>query len=122
MAMFIFTTVLMISLSAVLYLMVRALPRIAEEPPVEKRSLLDRWAHSQIPEKVDNTVNGFLLKFLRRLKVVVLKIDNGLSTRLEKVKPAVEDPKKTAIDFKEMAGQNKVSESAGDGVANRNTL
>jgi len=111
MAMFIFTTVLMFSLSAVLYLMVRALPRIAEEPAVEKRSLLDRWAHSQIPEKVDNTVNGFLLKFLRRLKVVVLKIDNGLSTRLEKVKPAVEDPKKTAIDFKEILESGSIAKN-----------
>lgn len=109
--MFIFTTVLMVSLSAMLYLMVRALPRIAEEPLAEKRNLLDRWAHSQIPEKVDNALNGFLLKFLRKLKVFVLKVDNGLSNRLEKVKPATEDLKKPAIDFKEMAGQNKGSES-----------
>ena len=115
MAMFIFTTVLMISLSAVLYLMVRALPRITEEPFTEGRSLLDRWTHSQIPEKVDALLNGFLFKFLRKLKVLVLKIDNGLSKRLEKVKPAGENNKKPAIDFKEIAEQNKGSESEGEG-------
>jgi len=111
--MFVFTTVLMVSLSAVLYLMVRALPRIAEEPPAEGHGLLDRWTHSQIPEKVDTVLNGFLFKFLRKLKVLVLKIDNGLSRRLEKVKPAGENGKKPPIDFKEMAGQNKGSESEG---------
>lgn len=110
MVMFIFTSILMVSLSAVLYLMVRALPRIAEEPQTEKRSFLDRWAHSQIPEKVDEALNGFLLKFLRKLKVAVLKIDNGLSKRLEKVKPEG-NGKKPAIDFKEIAGQNKEGES-----------
>ena len=39
MAMFIFTSILMISLSAVLYLMVRALPRIAEDPLGRKARL-----------------------------------------------------------------------------------
>lgn len=108
--MFIFTSVLMISLSAILYLMVRALPRIAEEPPTEKQGLLDRWARSQFPEKVDAVLNGFLLKFLRKLRVLVLKIDNALSRHLQKVKPE-DNGKKPAIDFKEIAGQNKGGES-----------
>jgi hypothetical protein len=112
MAMFIFTSILMVSLSAVLYLMVRALPRIAEDPAAEteKHGLLDRWAHSQIPEKVDVALNGFLLKFLRRVRVIVLKIDNALSRHLQKVKPE-ENGKKPNIDFKEMAGQNKEGEN-----------
>ena len=110
MAMFIVTSVLMVSLSAVLYLMVRTLPRIAEESPADKRGLLDRWAHSQIPEKVDNAWNRFLSKFLRQIKVFILKIDNSLSGYLQKVKPEDTD-KKHPIDFKEIAGQNKEGES-----------
>ncbi len=109
--MFLATSVLMIALSAVLYLMVRALPRIVEEPPVEKRSILDRWAHSHFPEKVDHVLKGFLLKFLRKLKVFVLKIENGIGKRLERAN--LEDAaaaKKPNIDFKEMAGQNKEGE------------
>lgn len=110
MAMFIADSILMIALSAMLYLMVRALPRIAEEPPAEKPGLLDRWARSQFPEKVDNAWNRFLSKFLRQIKVFILKIDNALSGYLQKVKP--EDAgKKPAIDFKEIAGQNKESGS-----------
>ena len=103
---FVSVSILMISFSAVLYLMARALPRIAEEPQAEgeRRSFLDRWAHSQIPEKVDTALNGFLLKFLRKFKVFVMKLDNALSNHLQKVKPE-DSGKKAAIDFKEIAGQ-----------------
>ncbi|HEX4104167.1 MAG TPA: hypothetical protein VHZ04_01665 [Candidatus Paceibacterota bacterium] len=112
MVQFIFTSILMVSLSVVLYLMARALPRIVEEPQAEKPGILDRWAHSQFPEKVDLALNGFLLKFLRKFKVLVLKLDNTLSKHLQKVK-VEESGKKPAIDFKEIAGQNKESENGG---------
>ncbi len=85
MVLFIFTLLLMFSLSALLYLMVRALPRIVDEPAAEQRGLLDRWAHSEIPEKVDAWFNEFLLKFLRKFKVFVLKLDNTISTHLRKI-------------------------------------
>jgi hypothetical protein len=81
--MFIFTIFLMLSLGAVLYLMVRALPRVAEEPET-KESFLDRWAKSEIPEKIDAAFNSFLVKFLRRVKVVALKFDNAVSAGLRK--------------------------------------
>jgi hypothetical protein len=106
---FIFTLFLMFSLSAILYLMVRALPRIAEstlEPAAKRRSFLDRWAHSEIPEKIDATFNSFLLKFLRKFKVSILKLDNLISTHLRKIRheETVNDKK---IDFKEISEQNK---------------
>ncbi len=104
--MFAFTSLLMLSLSAVLYLMVRALPRLAEEPETERKNFIDRWAHSQFPEKVDNALNGYLLKFLRKLKVFILKLDNSINHHLQKVKPE-ENGKKPAIDFKEIAGQSQ---------------
>ncbi len=101
---FVFVTVLMFCLLAVLYLMVRALPRIVEEPADESRSLLDRWAHSEIPEKIDIAFNGFLFKFLRKIKIAILKIDNNLGTHIQKMK-AKEDEheRKSAINFKEIA-------------------
>ena len=103
---FIFTIVLMVSLSFVLYLMVRALPRIVEDPAVESKSFLDRWAHSEIPEKVDVAMNTFFLKFLRKLKVGVLKLDNTLGKHLQRIK-AEDAQKKSSIDFKDIAGQNE---------------
>ncbi len=101
---FAFTLILMICLGTVLYLMVQALPRI-EEVPSEEKPFLERWAHSEMPEKIDAAFNGFLLKFLRRIKVLVLKFDNAIAKHLQKIKP--EEDKRPSIDFKEISGQNK---------------
>jgi hypothetical protein len=100
---FIFTTILMLCLGTMLYLMVLALPRIEEGPAVE-RGFFDRWARSEMPEKIDAAFNNFLLKFLRRVKVLILKLDNALSKHLQKMRP---EEKKHTIDFKEISGQNK---------------
>ena len=89
--------------------MVIALPRI-EEVPTEQKNFFDRWAHSEIPEKVDAAFNGFLLKFLRKIKVFILKLDNMLGKHLQKINP--ENKKnKSNIDFKQISGQNKEESS-----------
>ena len=103
----IFTIILMICLGTVLYLTVQALPRV-EEVPSEEKGFLERWAHSEIPEKIDAVFNNFLLKFLRRTKVLILKLDNALAKHLQKIKP--EEDKRPNIDFKEISGQNKEEE------------
>ncbi len=124
MVLFIFTLVLMFSLSAILYLMVRALPRVAETDGTlggnsiagstgagTPRGLLDRWAHSELPEKIDASFNSWLLKFLRKFKIFILKLDNMISTHLRKInhEQAASD-KKTAIDFKEISGKNSADD------------
>jgi hypothetical protein len=101
---FIFTTILMICLGTMLYLTVQALPRI-EEVSGEGKGFFDRWATSEIPEKVDAAFNSFLLKFLRKIKVYIMKLDNSLGKHVQKIKPKQE--KEHAIDFKEISGQNK---------------
>jgi hypothetical protein len=108
---FIFTTIFMLSLACVLYLMVRALPRVAEEAAPDHQGLLDRWAHSELPEKVDRTVNGFLFKFFRKARVTVLKLDNALGSRLQKMKPE-ESNGKPAIDFKEITNKTESTDSS----------
>jgi hypothetical protein len=107
---FIFTIILMICVGTVLYLTVQALPRI-EEAPSEEKGFLERWAHSEVPEKIDAAFNNFLLKFLRKIKVLVLKFDNTLAKHLQKIKP--KEDKRPTIDFKEISGQNK-EESEGE--------
>jgi len=98
--MFVFTILLMLALGATLYLMVRALPRIEEESQAEE-SFLDRWAKSRIPERIDAAFNGFLLKFLRRMKVVALKFDNAVSVGLRKVS-SDEGSKKPGFEIKDI--------------------
>ncbi len=131
MVLFIFTLVLMFSLSAVLYLMVRALPRVAEADGSAdvvsiddsggaaglggRRGFLDRWAHSELPEKIDASFNTWLLKFLRKFKVFTLKLDNVISKHLRKINHnQAASEKKATIDFKEISGRNAAT--GGDAV------
>ena len=81
---FIFSTLLMLSLGTILYLVARSLPRVEEEPNA-KPSVLDRWATSEIPEKIDAAFNAFLLKFLRKTRVLILKFDNTITKHLKKI-------------------------------------
>lgn len=107
---FIFTTILMLCLGAVLYLTVQALPRIVEEP-ADETNFFERWARSEMPEKIDAAFNSFLLKFLRKFKILVLRLDNVLSKQLRAVSPKT-DRTNTNIDFKEIAGQNGEEEKS----------
>ncbi|GEM_PF-678824 len=83
---FILTDILMLSFGIMLYLVARSLPRIEEEPS-GKPNMLDRWAASDIPEKIDAAFNTFLLKFLRKLKLTLLKADNVITRHLKKIVP-----------------------------------
>lgn len=101
---FVFMIILMLCLGTVLYLTVQALPRIAEEPG-DETGIFERWVRSGMPEKIDAAFENFLLKFLRKVKVVVLRLDNTLSKQLRAIGPK-ENRTNTNIDFKEIAGQN----------------
>ncbi len=103
---FIFSLILMICLGTVLYITVRALPRIEESSAdADTKSAFERWAHSELPEKIDAAFNNFVLKFLRRAKIILLRLDNSIAKGLRKVQPK-ENRANTNIDFKEISGQN----------------
>ena len=109
---FIFLLILMICLGTVLYVTVRALPRIEEsDPENDAKNVFERWAHSELPEKFDAAFNNFVLKFLRKAKIVVLRIDNSIAKGLRKVQPQ-ENRANTNIDFKEISGQNSGDKEA----------
>lgn len=107
---FILTNILMVALGVILYLAVRTLPRLEEEPGGESKSLIERWVASELPEKIDVALNSFTEKFLRKVKVLLLKVDNALSGHLKRIKPENSKPA-SAIDFKEITEQNKNGEN-----------
>lgn len=80
------SNILLAALGVMLYLIVRALPRVDEETYPAK-NIFERWLASELPEKLDTAMNAFLLKFLRKAKVVVMKIDNYLNKELKRVRP-----------------------------------
>ena len=107
---FIITNVLMISVGAVLFILVRALPRLGEESSEVKMSILERWVASELPEKIDKTLNSFLEKFLRKSHVWLLKVDNNVSHWLKRVRPN-SNGTKAGFDFKDIASKDSDTES-----------
>ena len=84
---FILQTVLVASLAVMAFLAARALPRV--EPDDEPESLFDRmnaWFGKLPLHHLDDRVNGLLFKFLKRVRVIVMKIDNRLIHHLDRVK------------------------------------
>lgn len=105
---FILFNILMISTGTVLYVVVRALPRVGEVPRESKVSVLERWVASEIPERIDRTLNTFLAKALRKFRVWLLKADNFTSGWLKRVKAnGHHDPKKSGFDFRDLASQKE---------------
>lgn len=83
---FALTTILFLALGTILFLIVRSLPRIGEDPAVREITIWEKLLASEIPERIDATVTSVMAKFLRRIKVVVLRLDNRITKFLEKSK------------------------------------
>lgn len=84
MAKIILNSLILLSLSFVLYVIARALPRI-EENPAGVPVLKEHWT-SKYLEKADVWAQAHLEKFLRRAKIWILKLDNYVSKRLSSFK------------------------------------
>ena len=109
---FILTNVFLISLGALLYFVIRTLPRIEPDNGVpDTKGFFERLIVSRIPERVDGAVNGFLFKFLRKFKIALLKIDNLIGQQIKKIQPEAngnsDGTDKSAIDFAEIKSKNK---------------
>lgn len=111
---FIAVNLLMLSLGTALYLIARTLPRVEEGGGVKKSGIVERWVNSQVPEKIDVVLNGFLVKILRRLKVLLLKVDNSISRHMKKVNPGSNGNGKSNINFKEIVAEKNGNEVAKD--------
>lgn len=86
---YILEIVIVSSLGVIIYVLGRALPRIsgeAEEAP-SKFSLKIKAFFSSLPlHKFDALVSSLTEKFLRRFRVVVLKLENMVSAGIHKLR------------------------------------
>ncbi|MDP1719065.1 MAG: hypothetical protein Q8L24_01430 [bacterium] len=74
------------SLGLVIYMIARAIPRVPEETATPRRSNWVDRLMSKIPmTKIDENINSFFSKLLRKAKVVVMKADNFINDRLGKL-------------------------------------
>lgn len=86
MASFILEIVMVVSLGIVLYLFARALPRVDDVFISPQDAKLKTNPMSVYLEKIDGWLKIFLEKLLRRIKVLLLKLDNIVSEKLNKFK------------------------------------
>ncbi len=85
---FILQIFLISSLAVVVYLMARALPRVAQngKDPINFYDYFERWIDRLPIQKFDDRLNLFLSKFLRKTRLLVMKIDTRIVHSLGKLK------------------------------------
>lgn len=82
---FIFQTLFMVSLGAIVYIIARAIPRVGEEEQSAERAVGEsRVAVPVALERIDRILGETLEKTLRRVKVLILKTEGVISRSLEK--------------------------------------
>jgi hypothetical protein len=77
----------MLSLGTMIYLIARAVPRISDEitKPESGNKFGRFFSHVQI-EKIDPILHNFLEKTLRKIKLILMRMDSITNSYLEKVK------------------------------------
>lgn len=82
---FILQILIFLSLGLIIYLFAKAAPRVSDEPVPERLNPFDKLMTKIPMAKIDENINSFLSKFLRKFKVVVMKVDNFINDRLGKL-------------------------------------
>ncbi|MDO8556880.1 MAG: hypothetical protein Q7R98_00255 [Candidatus Jorgensenbacteria bacterium] len=86
MATFITELIAMVALAAVLYVLIQILPRINDAEVERVTSRLSFHGLVGRLEKVDEFIAAVFHKFLRRTRVVILKLDNVVGKKLNEMK------------------------------------
>ena len=76
---------MVLALGVILYLLARTLPRVDDKEVRSEKVLKIHWL-IPVLEKIDERLKILLELFFRRLKIIILKLDNFVSVRLNKIK------------------------------------
>ena len=101
---FILTNVFFISLAGMVLLVARAMPRV-EEDQVKRKSILDKLAASELPEKLDAALGSTMFKLLRKFRVIILRLDNFVNKEIKNF--SKNSGEKASQDFKGMIAEEK---------------
>lgn len=84
---FLLQSTFFLSLGVIVYLLARAVPRVNEEgETAHAPGFFDRLLTKLPLREIDNWLNAFFEKFLRRLRVGLMKLDNLVNQYLSKFK------------------------------------
>lgn len=74
------------SLGVVVYLLARAIPRVGDEPAAPRGpSIIDRLLKKIPAAKIDEQLNTFSAKSLRKIRLILMKVDNFIIHKLGKI-------------------------------------
>lgn len=98
---FILTNLLLISFGGILYIIAKTIPKIEIDSAdkLEKKGIIEKFIVSDLPHKFDYLLNFYTGKFLRKLKVLILRFDNYLTLKLKSMNLNNNDKK---IDFSDL--------------------
>jgi hypothetical protein len=108
---------LLIGFGLILWLVIKNLPKIKDEEEIDEKKVISQRFEERsqklskkIPiEKIDAKVNSFLEKFLRRSRVILMKVDTYLQRHLEALKNHAK-PKSIFKAGENLATQVKIEE------------
>ena len=86
---FVLQIVVVVSGAVMIYILSRGLPRVAESVGENKTPFwmrVDRWFKKLPLRKIDEWFLGFLEKFLRKIRVLNLKMENAVNNGIGKLR------------------------------------
>jgi hypothetical protein len=90
----IFELLLMAGLGLIVYIFASALPRLEDEPADRREGRLEKL-FKRIPfDEIDDYLNFWGQKMLRRFKILLMKADNAVTASLDKLSKRGKDNKK----------------------------
>ncbi len=99
---FILEILIFLGLGGVVYALARALPRINDQDFQHHKNNRISWLVPYL-EKADELLQIYLERFLRRLKVLVMRLDNWVSQRLVSFK---KETKESNFSIESLNGSN----------------
>ncbi|PIP29902.1 hypothetical protein COX26_01680 [Candidatus Jorgensenbacteria bacterium CG23_combo_of_CG06-09_8_20_14_all_54_14] len=106
MAAFLLEMLMVVSIGVVLYLLARALPRVSDvDTSPTPDTPAPNWLMDRL-EKMDEEILSVAEKFLRRLRVALLKLDNTMTGKLKRFKKEVSTETSFSLEGEEGERKN----------------
>ncbi|MFH1162295.1 MAG: hypothetical protein V1696_03410 [Candidatus Jorgensenbacteria bacterium] len=116
MAAFLLEMLMVVSIGVVLYLLARTLPRVSDiDTSPTPGAPAPHWLMDRL-EKLDEEILSITEKFLHRLRVVLLKLDNTMTGKLKRFKK--EASTETSFSLEGEEGERKNGNGKGNGNGN----
>ncbi len=101
---------LIVSSGVIIYLLARALPRVpdVELAPNTEPNAFERFMRRIPLAKIDTALSGFFEKWLRKMRVMVLKTENMVSAGIKRMQSKTSTPPPGSLFEKKDENNNKL--------------